>query len=83
LRHDPPALVGPFGDKTSLLDLGIPVGGARLSTNPVTTSSTSNAIHIGKIDVDARGGDSRDIANNLHAALERSTATLLAHSGQV
>jgi hypothetical protein len=62
-------------------------GGARLSslaaTHPVTTSSTSNAIHIGKIDVDARGGDSQDIANNLHAALERSTSTLLAQSGQV
>ena len=78
-----PSMNGPpkAPDRYALLDYGIPNMGARLSSlaaaNPVTTSSTSNAVHIGKIDVDARGGDSQDIANNLHAALQRSTSTLL------
>ncbi len=65
---------------------GAPTGGAVLSTlagnHSVTTSQTSNAIHVGGINVDARGGDSREIADNVSSSLERSMMTLLAQSGQ-
>ena len=65
---------------------GAPTGGAVLSTlagnHTVTTSQTSNAIHMGGINVDARGGDLREIADNVSSSLERSMMTLLAQSGQ-
>jgi hypothetical protein len=64
-----------------------PVGGARLSSmaasKPVTTSSTSNAFHIAKIDVNAPNAtDANGIASELSAALERSAMAMMAQSGQ-
>ena len=76
-------------EKSSLLDYGIPSGGARLSSlaaiNPVTTSSSSNTLHInGGIHVDASGNrDPHGIAREIQLALERSTSTMMAQSGQV
>ena len=52
--------------------------------HPVTTSSSSNAFHIGTVNVDARGRpDSDAIANTIAASLERSTMTMMSQSGQV
>jgi hypothetical protein len=67
---------------------GTPTGGARLSSmaagHAVTTSQTSNAIHIAKIDVNAPNAtDAHGIASELTASLERSTMVMLAQSGQV
>jgi hypothetical protein len=67
---------------------GAPTGGARLSSmaagRSVTSSQTSNAIHIGKIDVNApHANDAHGIASELMAALSRSTAAMMAQSGQV
>ena len=86
-----PAATQPGGqlspEKSSLLDYGIPSGGARLSSlaaiNPVTTSSTSNSMHVVN-HIDARGAtDPRGIAREIELALERSTSTMMAQSGQV
>lgn len=87
-----PAATQPGGqlspERSSLLDYGIPSGGARLSSlaalNPVTTSSSSNSMHVGAINVDARGAtDPHSIAREITAALDRSTSTMMAQSGQV
>jgi hypothetical protein len=52
--------------------------------NPFTTSSSSNAFHIGRLSVDARGRpDAASIANKFAASLDRSTRTLMAQSGQI
>ena len=86
-----PAATQPGGqlspEKSSLLDYGIPSGGARLSSlaaiNPVTTSSTSNSMHVVN-HIDARGAtDPHGIAREIQLALERSTSTMMAQSGQV
>jgi hypothetical protein len=54
------------------------------ASNPVTTSSSSNSMHIGSINVDASGAkDPRGIAREITAALNRSTDTMMAQSGQV
>lgn len=58
----------------------VPVSGLQ----PVTTSSSSNAFHIGRLSVDARGRpDAASIANKFAASLDRSTRTLMAQSGQI
>ena len=62
-------------------------GGARLSTlaaaHPVTTSSSSNSMHVVN-NIDARGAtDPHGIAREIQLALERSTSTMMAQSGQV
>ena len=50
---------------------------------PVMTSSRSNSLHVGKIEVTAGKGDADHIASNITAALQRSTMAWLANSGQV
>ena len=54
------------------------------STHPVTTSQTSNAMHIGAIHVNApQATDADGIAGNIHESLLRYQTSMSAQSGQV
>ena len=84
-HHNAPA----WWSGVPLAQNGAPTGGARLSSmaagHAVTTSQTSNALHInGGIHVNAPNAtDAHGIASELTASLERSTMAMLAQSGQV
>jgi len=53
------------------------------NNHPVSTSETSNAIHVGRIDINApRAQNSSDIASGISDALRRSAFTMQADSGQ-
>lgn len=67
---------------------GIPIAGAALSTttnnHPVTTSSTSNSMHVDNISVNApQAKDAHGIAGSIMQALADFNMAAMANSGQV